>query len=940
MKIRGSIIAIGVTLAMIISSIGLTQGQTSDEGLILRVAMQDDIKTLNPLGAGDVWTHNVLDWIYEGPTITDYETGELLPYIAVGSANLSNDLTTTDWSDCTIGNFGYSPQSTWNNTTKPEAIIFYDFENVTWHDGVQMTIRDVLFSYHVAAQMPDWTSSSNCLKENGGRPGSNFPANHVLFIEPVWWEGKDQATPMTSAIKVALKFTLQERYVNFFTQTLAIMLLPYHIWGTTVSGQITDNTKIWCDEGYQPGASDTWNPDKALAWDCRTNGTRKVVGSGIFKFDSWDPAGGISKIVTFREHFYNWGFKYDNISNPQARQPVIDGISFMIFRTHEAAVLALKNDEIDYIAWTLPPSFVGELSNEPGVTLQQTPDPGFFYLGYNMRRPSFGYNESKSFPYAPEDDLGKPLRRAIAHCIDKQFIVQRLLLNFGLDGTGPISRQNAAWYNWSIPTCAYDPDEAINILTNAGYKLTNPSRPPGEGNWWLNPNGTPIGSGEDGVINILTPPFFWDLRTRCPETNNLIVEELRKIGIHANALINDFGIIADYIHNINYDMYMLGCTIDEDPPEYLYKLFYSESSQNYPGYKNQSFDKLIDRARATNNETERKQLIFEAQAAIAYDLPYDVLYYRTHIVAYSSKNFYGWYFVEEKGLSRDSIVRLRPKTSLYYRINAKFIDPPSAMKSNETTQITIFVEDQNRTLVQGAQVEINVSMGALDKEVDNTTSAGKITVNFRAPYVESSPYNITNGTVVLLQIKTAKYTAPDNSNIYESASSRVTLITIYPEDEKFLSVIMTTESDLIDPDVDASGTIGFTYADVFVNDQDGLPVADADVSIEANPAILGIYPENSKTDVNGKARFTINATDLPDNDGSVNEFVISVHASNPDKPYMKNATQRLSIYVVDGSLIVGRVEHFDWTWPAILIVVPLISIAMVAIIHRHRKSKP
>ncbi|MCK4266593.1 MAG: hypothetical protein KAX31_04880, partial [Thermoplasmata archaeon] len=136
MKFSG-IVALAMALTLIFSSAGTVLAQDeNDNELILRVAMQDDMKTTNPLVAGDVWTWNVLRFIYDGPMNEDPETEELIPYIAVGSANNSDDLDTIDWNDCTIGNFGFNPRDSWGrNSNIGEAIIFYDFEGVKWHDN-------------------------------------------------------------------------------------------------------------------------------------------------------------------------------------------------------------------------------------------------------------------------------------------------------------------------------------------------------------------------------------------------------------------------------------------------------------------------------------------------------------------------------------------------------------------------------------------------------------------------------------------------------------------------------------------------------------------------------------------------------------------------------------------------------------------------------------
>ena len=296
---------------------GLASGQ--DDEIIFRIATQDDIRTTNPLTAGDVWTWNVLDWIYEPATLIDDTENELVPYIAIGSASKSTNTGQIDWDDCTIGNFGYSPEETWNNSNIRETTIFYDFTDVYWHDGEQMDIRDIMFSFHVTAQVPEWSSSMNCLKDNGGRTGSNYSETSWLHIYKAW-ESPD-------GLQAALKFQLQEPFAGFFIYTLSCKLLPYHIWGYTESGQKADGAYIWYDEDYDIDANETWRIDLAQSFD-----NENPVGSGIFKWDYWQQ-GQLVKITTWRDHFFNDDYAYkdfinDNYPDTTVKQPYIDAMVF------------------------------------------------------------------------------------------------------------------------------------------------------------------------------------------------------------------------------------------------------------------------------------------------------------------------------------------------------------------------------------------------------------------------------------------------------------------------------------------------------------------------------------------------------------------------------------------------------------------------------------
>ena len=122
-----------VILVMLVSSAFSAVGQ-EDESLILRISMQDDIKTLNPLVAEDIWTHNVIDWLYDTPVKLN-EDDEQIPYIAVGTASVIYQPGPTNWNHCTIGEFDYDDKSFWENASSAnEATIFYDFTDVMWYN--------------------------------------------------------------------------------------------------------------------------------------------------------------------------------------------------------------------------------------------------------------------------------------------------------------------------------------------------------------------------------------------------------------------------------------------------------------------------------------------------------------------------------------------------------------------------------------------------------------------------------------------------------------------------------------------------------------------------------------------------------------------------------------------------------------------------------------
>jgi hypothetical protein len=294
----------------------------------------------------------------------------------------------------------------------------------------------------------------------------------------------------------------------------------------------------------------------------------------------------------------------------------------------------------------------------------------------------------------------------------------------------------------------------------------------------------------------------------------------------------------------------------------------------------------------------KKKALFDAQAAISYDLPIDVLYYRTNIEAYRSDRFTGW-VVGNTG----SIFNWQSLYNIHapgpWKVNAQFVSPPSAMVSNSTAQITVLVKDQDGNPLEGAKVKLNATAGALSQEFGNTSSTGKLTVTYTAPY--SDPYDtdsIVNGTQVMINIVYATYVSSEY-NVYNPAPSRLTLIKVFPEGAEFLSVTLTADPDVINPDIGPDGTAGFTFADVIVIDQDGAPVEGASVALFSEPDGLIIEPSDQLTDAEGKARFRVTAIDLTDDDGSEMQYVLKAIAIHPTDITI-HGENSFVISVVDG----------------------------------------
>ena len=610
---------------------------------ILRIGGQGEPLTRNILAANDVWTHNVLDPVYDSVTKIDSKTEDLRPYILQGTDANGDGV----FQDTEYGKF----KSIFG---KPlEVTAFYDFNGVMFHDGYQATVEDLLFSYHVDAMNPK-TIDLDVIKDKNNLPGSNFSITRWMHLNKLkgFTTTSDWAITTRNysdpsydpSLRAAVHFKQQAPYWDFYRSTLSRKVLPTYLWEGT--GCIYDRIlqQFLCDihknkDGtpmdtfgiaYDPvtgngvPSSHPFDFDFVLAesWDIPDE---YVIGTGAFMFDKWVP-GQFSSLSRNDEYY---------VGESYLHLPYIEGMLFKVYKTTQTAVFALRSGAIDYVAWSIPPAFVPELMDDPNIGIVSTMPEGFTYLTYNMRDEPFGYQGGD-----PARDLGKNFRQAVAHLIDKKTIVTSLLQNYGIVGDGPVSPVLSKWYNSSLPLFQYDPiaaDALLDTYDPWDLSMDGPCTSANPGKCRTFPV---IGNS---AIEIITPNAEYDpIRAA---TGTLISQAMNDVGINTRSKHTGMAEIVDRIEARDFQMALLNKRIDREPPEYLHSFFYSRNSaqgDNAPGYQSDEFDQLSLMARQELDGPTQMDLVKLSQGVLAFDRPYDVIYFPTMIEAYRSDKFVNW----------------------------------------------------------------------------------------------------------------------------------------------------------------------------------------------------------------------------------------------------------------------------------------------------------
>ncbi len=728
---------------------GAEQGETrGDEELILRVAIQDDIKTLNFLSAGDVWTWDVIGWMFEGLTWKNYSNNDHIePWAA-------------EW-------FHHGPEDTWSDEPYSDDDNNSDYlnwtvklrEGIKWHDWESQTPEnrtvkpgDVIFSMRLEADVPKYMGALRCIVARNpdgsmmyGRDiDANTSSGTILGID-VSSQRRYPDLPVVLAEDTGdniIRFRLNEVYSDFTSSTLQLPIVPERIWKEHISDKLT------------------WSDPKA------------TVSFGVFSFGYWNTTDHTSKINTFRDYFRP---EYDTLGR---MKPYIDGIFFKRYGTTDGAVMALTSGEIDYIAWAIDPAFIDTIYADPDLTLVRNSDLGFFYLAFNMRKPEFGYagydpNDARYVPAYNGNytDVGRPFRVAFSHIINKEYIVSKYLMGFGSRGTSVVSPVNSYWYNPDIKTYDYDPRKAAEILDEQGWTDT-------DGDGWRE-----LPYRGDDRIEMIVPPADYD--PVCWSPYLIIQQDALAVGLNVRAIPTNFGTMVNQIESHDFDIYALGWSI-QDPtasarvPCNFFSSYADGGGHNYVGYHNQSFDRLCDEFNSEMDLERKREIGFELQETIAEDAPHSVLYYRDVLEAYNNR-LNGWVPLHGSIFNRASAINLmyRP-CGLPMDIS---ISAPASMNGGGQAEISVYVTDRwTGDPIGNREVRFSADAGEFSQISAVTDENGKAVATYTAP---------VSYTMVYAHI-TASATDIYNDVEYSGQAT----IMVYPPSEVKMS-IESTPKDII-----------------------------------------------------------------------------------------------------------------------------------------------
>lgn len=325
------------------------------------------------------------------------------------------------------------------------------------------------------------------------------------------------------------------------------------------------------------GQPDPWFPGRlslgilpAAAIAAEHPFNRRPLGSGPFRLLDW-PREGRLRLLRMAD---GQAVEIVSITDPSVR------------------ALKLMRGEVDLVQGDLPQELAAWLRRQPGVRVETTRGSTFSYLGFNLEDPVTGRLE---------------VRRAIAHALDRQAIVEHLF-----QGTARPADALLAPDHWAgapdLPAYEHDPHQSRALLAAAGYGLGEPVR-----------------------ISYKTSnnPFRLRLAT-------VIQHQLREVGIEVDVRSYDWGTFYADIRSGRFQMFSLSWVGLKMPDAFRY-LYHSAAvppeGANRGRYASPRADALIEAAEGDLTMEDRAGVYRELQALLLEELPYVPLWYEDHVLA-------------------------------------------------------------------------------------------------------------------------------------------------------------------------------------------------------------------------------------------------------------------------------------------------------------------
>lgn len=485
----------------------------------------------------------------------------------------------------------------WSFSEDQKTITHTIRKGLKWSDGTILDARDFVFAY-----------------------------NHVILREDVKSNLRDRmfVNDLPATVRLIDDFTFSITVDTVYAGLLNISKIhpyPRHIWGPLIGWSEKDGYEY--QYSLVDGKVKEENPDHIVyskinsIWGVDSD-VSSIVGNGPFRVSKYEKG---RKITLKKNPFY---FEKDHNGN---RLPYLDKIvmeiigekdrqlakfrdgdlDFYSLRGEDYAVLVDQKEKSEFEIYN-----VGPVASTQFVVMNQNPN------AQDVKQEILSWNSNKQF------------RRAIAHIVDRNRIINNIAYGFGYPQYSFIPRFSPYYWNDVDDTSfKFDLEKAGNLLDAIG---------------WIDNDGDGFREDDKGYklsLRIVTNADNNVRKSIC----DLLIDNAKKVGIEIILQIDDFRTLGQkLLSGNNWDMALIGLSGSVDPISgaNVYKsqgdLHLIEPNQVNP---RREWEKEVDEAWKTANNTIdeaiRKKGWYKIQEIWAEELPWIFTYNQALLHAYDVK---------------------------------------------------------------------------------------------------------------------------------------------------------------------------------------------------------------------------------------------------------------------------------------------------------------
>ncbi len=327
------------------------------------------------------------------------------------------------------------------------------------------------------------------------------------------------------------------------------------------------------------------------------------VGTGPFVFDRFLTDGGKITGVSLNANDTYYG-----------QVPYLSRVEFRYFSSDADAYTALEAGDVEAIS-EVSPSTLPQVLAQPNLNVHTARLPQTQLIYLNLKDDQHAFFQDKS------------VRQALMMAINRQSIVDRVLMGEGVVATGPILPGSWAFAT-ELQPIPFDPARAASLLDEAGWQLPAGASPGSE---------SYLRSKDDVALTFTLSHADTPQATQIAQ---MVQSYWADVGVQVKLEADPPDAILRSLTQRSYEAALAEINLSRYPDPDPYPFWHdsqAESGQNYSGFVDRNIGIWLEQARTTTDRARRAQLYQSFEHRFQDQVPALLLFHPVYTYAISAE---------------------------------------------------------------------------------------------------------------------------------------------------------------------------------------------------------------------------------------------------------------------------------------------------------------